>query len=242
MSTWMDYRGIRVPSATPSNEAGRVLKSDLMILAERSVSPDWGDEAPSDFVATPVGGSIIHLTWEDNALFPAQFVIERSTVGFDGPWSIIHTTAAGATSYYNTGLTPETTYYYRLRGKFGPFYWSALTAEATTTNTVVLPFTFDQWVDGVPGSVSSIWTLRFPKSYSAVSAVLTLASNVTTVACDVNSAELYTALLPLTAGGHPYDGGYPPVVIDAGSEWEWRILWDSNWTPTDPGHTASDFS
>jgi len=242
MSTWMNYRGIRVPSATPANEAGRVLKSDLMTLADRSAMPDWGAEAPTDFVATPASGSVVQLSWDNNALFPAQFVIERSSVGLEGPWTSIHTTAAGVTSYYNSGLTPETTYYYRLRGKFGPFYSGALTAQATTTNTTSLPFTLNEWTNGITGVTSYKWKLRFPKSYSGVTAQLTFDGLQVNVACNVNTTGLRAAIAPWSAAGHWFDGNFPPVVNDAGSEWEWLILFDSNHTSGDPGHFASEFS
>ena len=70
--------------------------------------------APSNLGATPESQSQIHLNWQDNSNDETNFRIERSPDGTTS-WEEIATTAANAISYNNSGLTAETTYYYRVR-------------------------------------------------------------------------------------------------------------------------------
>jgi PKD repeat protein len=69
--------------------------------------------APSGLSATAVSSSQINLAWTDNASNESGFKIERSTDNSN--WSQIATTSANVTSYNNTGLNANTTYYYRVR-------------------------------------------------------------------------------------------------------------------------------
>ena len=69
--------------------------------------------APSHLEAEAVSLSQINLRWNDNSNNEDGFRIERKT-GAGGAYSQIVQTAAGATSYQNTGLTPNTLYYYRV--------------------------------------------------------------------------------------------------------------------------------
>lgn len=69
--------------------------------------------APSGTTATAVSGSRINLTWVDNSNNESGFVIRRSTDGTS--FSSVDTVAANVTSYSNTGLASNTTYYYRIK-------------------------------------------------------------------------------------------------------------------------------
>jgi ELWxxDGT repeat protein len=71
--------------------------------------------APSGLAATPINGTQIDLTWNDNSNNETGFKIERKT-GIGGTYSEITTMGAGVTSFSNiAGLTSGTTYYYRVR-------------------------------------------------------------------------------------------------------------------------------
>jgi hypothetical protein len=72
-----------------------------------------GVAAPSNLTATATSTSRIALAWTDNAYNEDGFKIERKT-GATGTYTSIATVGANVTSYSNTGLTPETTYYYRI--------------------------------------------------------------------------------------------------------------------------------
>jgi hypothetical protein len=67
----------------------------------------------TDLVATANGTDSIDLSWTDVTNYETGFRIERSLNGTSG-WTEITTTAANAVSYSDTGLDPETTYYYRI--------------------------------------------------------------------------------------------------------------------------------
>ncbi|RPH94341.1 MAG: hypothetical protein EHM72_15690, partial [Calditrichaeota bacterium] len=68
--------------------------------------------APTNLTATAVVSTQINLAWNDNSSNEHGFKIERSTNGVD--FALIATTAVGVTGYPNVGLTPNTTYYYRV--------------------------------------------------------------------------------------------------------------------------------
>ena len=81
---------------------------------EKNITIGTAPAAPSGLSATAVSSSQINLSWTDNANNETQFKIERKT-GAGGTWSQIATVGANVTSYPNTGLSPSTTYYYRVR-------------------------------------------------------------------------------------------------------------------------------
>jgi transcriptional regulator CtsR len=69
--------------------------------------------APSDLMASPVSSSRIDLTWQDNSDSETGFKIERKTGS--GSYSQIATVGANVKSYSNSGLSANSTYYYRVR-------------------------------------------------------------------------------------------------------------------------------
>lgn len=69
--------------------------------------------APSGLSATAASSAQINLSWIDNSSNETGFRIERSSDG-GSTYSLIDTTAAGATSYTNANLSAGTTYHYRI--------------------------------------------------------------------------------------------------------------------------------
>lgn len=69
--------------------------------------------APSNLAATTLSNTQIQLTWTDNSNNEAGFKIERKTDG--GSYTQIATVGANVTTYSNTGLVDNTTYFYRVR-------------------------------------------------------------------------------------------------------------------------------
>lgn len=102
-----------------------------------------GDEpsavnAPTGFSAAYASDTSLNLSWTDNADNETGYEIDRSPNGTDS-WSNITTTAVNATSYTDTGLTVDTTYYYRIRGLGTVNSSYATTSGTTTAPTVATP-------------------------------------------------------------------------------------------------------
>jgi RHS repeat-associated protein len=89
--------------------------------------------APTSLTATAVSSSQINLAWIDNSNNETGFEVERAASS-SGPWTLLGTTVAGATTYQSTSLSASTTYYYRVRATIGGSNDSvnSNTANATT--------------------------------------------------------------------------------------------------------------
>jgi YD repeat-containing protein len=71
--------------------------------------------APSGLsVAAGISNTLLNLAWADNSSDETGFRIERKT-GAAGAYAEVATVGAGVTGYSNTGLTPNTQYFYRVR-------------------------------------------------------------------------------------------------------------------------------
>ena len=72
---------------------------------------DQPPAAPTGLTATMVSSSKIHLSWTDNSDCESGFKVEQSTDNLN--WTVLPTlVAANTTTYDDTGLTPNATYYY----------------------------------------------------------------------------------------------------------------------------------
>jgi formylglycine-generating enzyme required for sulfatase activity len=69
--------------------------------------------APSNLQATATSSSQINLSWTDNSSNEDEFKIERKT-GANGIWEYLGSVTANVVSCSDTGLSCETTYYYRV--------------------------------------------------------------------------------------------------------------------------------
>lgn len=94
--------------------------------------------APSGLAATSLSTSQIQLNWADNATTETGYAVERSTdnVNFT---VVAGTLSANTVTYTDSGLTPNTLYYYRVRA-FNTGGNSAYTAVASArTAPLVAP-------------------------------------------------------------------------------------------------------
>ena len=94
---------------------------------------------PSTLKATAVSKTQIDLTWVDKSGKEQGFKIERKT-GAGGTYAQVATVPANTIAYQDTGLSPGTTYYYRVRaynvaGSSGP----SNEASATTQGAPAAP-------------------------------------------------------------------------------------------------------
>ncbi len=116
--------------------------------------------APTNLTATAFTSSRINLSWDDNATNEIEFQIERSLTSVTG-FVQIATVAPNITTYQDTGLDSNTTYYYRVRAVSASLV-SDYSNEANATTLV----SFDtQWNTTNPG-VSASNQITLPLSAS----------------------------------------------------------------------------
>jgi hypothetical protein len=90
--------------------------------------------APGSLEGTAVSSSQINLTWTDLSDNETGFKIERCTGAGCSNFAQIATTGSNVASYSNTGLSPSTSYSYRVRA-----YNGAGDSDYTVTKTVSTP-------------------------------------------------------------------------------------------------------
>lgn len=93
---------------------------------------------PTNVAASKLSSSNILVAW-DEVVFASTYYLERKT-GFTGTWSQIVSLPGDTLSYTNTGLSPNTQYFYRLRAGNG-IGTSAYSATANATTDPVPPTT-----------------------------------------------------------------------------------------------------
>ncbi len=119
--TWMNVVGGTPPPAFPAGPG----YSEYYALTSNPPA------APSGLSATSQSSSAIDLVWVDNSEDETSFNIERSLDG--SGFSPLATVGTNQVSYTDTGLSPGTTYWYRVNAEnvTGLSAWSN-TASATT--------------------------------------------------------------------------------------------------------------
>ena len=145
--------------------------------------------APTGLTATAQSTSQIALAWTDNSSDETGFTIERSANG--STWSFLASVAVNVTSYTNGGLSPNSTWFYRVRAVNGAAIsaWSntasattfnqppaaptGLTATAASSSQINL-----NWVDNA-GNETGYRVERSPDGASGWTTVATLAANTT---------------------------------------------------------------
>ncbi len=112
---------------------------------------------PSSLTATSATTTAsIKLDWTDNSSNENNFLVERSPNGSNS-WTNIATTTANTITYNNTGLSQNTTYYYRVRAVNSIGYSGyTSTASATTTGTPLAPSGLSSNLSGA--DISLTWT------------------------------------------------------------------------------------
>jgi large repetitive protein len=100
---------------------------------------------PIHLYAEPKDKNAAVLVWADRTNAETGYEVFRAT-NAAGPWSLVHTTEANVTTYTNTGLTPNTKYWYKVRARnnAGPAFSEFSNTEATITpkSVVLVNLTF----------------------------------------------------------------------------------------------------
>lgn len=78
---------------------------------KKYVAPPPAPSAPSNLSDNAVSSTQIDLSWKDNSTNEKGFYVYRRTTGSYARVAIMET---NATSYSNSGLSPETTYWYKI--------------------------------------------------------------------------------------------------------------------------------
>jgi len=109
--TW-DFDVVPASLSINSGYSGKVTISSSvnLTIANNFVSP----ETPTGLNAVAVSSNQINLSWTYNSNKEAGFKIERKT-GTGGTYNEIADVLANITAYSDTGRTPGTTYYYKIR-------------------------------------------------------------------------------------------------------------------------------
>jgi hypothetical protein len=117
-ATWTTTGHTQTPVAVYAQGSGaaqitgaQIDNTNIFTLLSPVVAPP---AAPSNLLATAISSSQINLAWSDNSVNETGFKIERSPNGSTS-WMPIATVGANLTSYSNTGLSTNTTYYYQVR-------------------------------------------------------------------------------------------------------------------------------
>jgi len=110
-----------------------------------SVSPI----APSGLTATAASSSQIDLAWQDNSGNETEFRIERKT-GSGGTSGQVATVGTNTTGFSDTGLSPGTTYVYRVQA-CNAVGCSGYSNEATATTPSDVAFTLTVAIRGSAG-------------------------------------------------------------------------------------------
>ena len=122
---------------TPGNSSSRdSLFVDHLYIRVVNNGPPSAPDAPSGLAAVSTGKTGIDLNWSDNSNNEDGFHIDRSADGTS--WSLLVNVGTNVASYSDSGLTPDTTYYYRVRS-FNGIGESANSASASATTDPDLP-------------------------------------------------------------------------------------------------------
>lgn len=121
----------------------------VRFVYDQVVSPP---AAPSGLTAAPAGCTRIYLTWTDNASDESNYVVARSA-STGGPYTQIATLPADATSYSDTGVMPNTAWYYVVHAtNAGGSSTDSNEANATTPAPDVI-------IDNESATYTGTWTL-----------------------------------------------------------------------------------
>ncbi|MCD6167692.1 MAG: fibronectin type III domain-containing protein, partial [Caldisericia bacterium] len=179
--------------------------------------------APTNLAAEATSPTEVSLSWTDNSDNEDGFKIERKQEG--GTFSVIATLPPNTTTYTDTGLTPDTTYTYRVRA-YNSFGYSDYSneAEVTTPSLITIPEAPTNLTvsDITSESVSLSWTdnsdneegfklYRREKEEADFSLLITLPADTTTYTDDSVEPEktYYYKVLAFNSAG---DSDFSNVV------------------------------
>lgn len=132
---------------------------DLAPSAPAEPAPTPAPDAPSGVTATATSSTDIGVGWNDVAN-ETGYKIERSPDG-QTSWTQVATTAAGATTYSDGGLSADTTYYYRVKATNGggDSLPSAIASATTNADAIAPSAPGGLTAKGTKGRIDLAWTV-----------------------------------------------------------------------------------
>ena|GEM_PF-743053 len=125
-----------VPNTTYTYRAYAVCKNVSSAFSNETSAATSSLATPGNLTATMINSTSIALKWEDRSYDELGFKIERR-IGNAG-WGVLGETDADSLSFTDSGLTPDTTYNYRLYA-YHQTGQSSFSNEVTVTPMVAVP-------------------------------------------------------------------------------------------------------
>jgi hypothetical protein len=209
-----DSSATMYPSTTSCSQNWRSLAADDVSAAETAYPPAGATPPPSAPSNLTVGvnasspSSAIDVRWSDNSSNESNFLVERSTDGFN--FTQVASLGANVTAFTNSGLAASTTYTYRVRASNGGGF-SAYSDVASATTSAPPPPT----VPSVPAGPSP-----------AASAVnVNVDADLAWSCSGATSYDVYLGLDPNPTSYRTVTS--PSLVLDrmsAGTTYYWRVV------------------
>lgn len=162
--------------------------------------------APTDLRATAVTGTQATLAWTDNSSNETWFALDRKT-GSGGTWAQRAVVDPDVVTYTDTGLTPGTTYVFRVRAHNDAGYSPSsneLTVTATPTAAADFAVSIDSLNPGIPtanGTFDAVVTVRNQGTAPGVPGLLQVwANSATSQGCGARGDQSITLATSLAVG------------------------------------------
>ena len=147
---------------TATREATRTPTETLTETPTLPATPVPTPEAPKTLQAIVVQDQLlIQLLWEDNADNESTYIVERSTSGAEGPWTMLVSLPADTILYFDRGLTNGATYWYRVAASNNAGMSGYSNTVFGTATELPTPPVGDADCDGSVTSIDAALVLQF---------------------------------------------------------------------------------